>query len=312
MQRSNLIIGPGYATRNGANFRYDDGGARVKFMKKFREVSAEEFGRFDSTQYDRQIEISIKLWSGYENLAALFPSTMLTPTIGGRIMPVGSDIPFTFNAQDGSRIVVANTAITAFTNLTLSTEKNLWSADLKAIGLLKTGALPTDANAYFTSSSGNSYTAPSFTKSNFLAPAVTVSWGSRTGFTSMAMRKGLAIDGKFEINWEPGFVDGYGTLDGIIESFEATAKGSPIGPTEPQYEAQVGMGSTFGALESSVNTDDLVVTASGLAITLPQSFIADFGEGIAYSRKTHRIPETTWRTTVPFSAGAPIARAAIG
>jgi len=312
MQRSNLIIGPGYATRNGFNFRYDDGGARVKFMKKFREVSAEEFGRFDSTQYDRQIEISIKLWSGYENLAALFPSSMLTPTIGGRIMPSGSDVPFTFNAQDGGRVVVANTAITAFTNLTLSTEKNLWSADLKSIGLLKSGALPTDANAYFTESTGNSYAAPSFTKSNFLAPAPVVSWGARAGFTSMAMRKGLAIDGKFEINWEPGFVDGYGTLDGVIDGFEASAKGQPIGPTLAQYLNGLGYGTAFGALQSTANTDDLVITASGLAITLPQSFIEDAGDGIAYARKTQRLPETTWRTTVPFSAGAPAARAAIG
>lgn len=311
MNRSNLIIGPGYATRNGFNFRYAEGGARVKPMKKFREVTTEEFDRIDSMQYDRQVDISMKIWSGYENLGALFPSSMLTPAIGAGIMPAGSDIPWTFNGQDGSRIVVANTAIIAFTNLTLSTEKDLWSADVKGIGLLKSNALPTDANAYFTESTGNSYAAPSFTKSNFLAPAPVVSWGARAGFTSMAMRKGLAIDGKFDINWEPGFVDGYGTIQGFIKGFEATAKGSPIGPTEPQYVAQFGMSTAMGALESGANCDDLVITASGLAITLPQSFIADFGEGIAYARATHRLPETTWRTTVPFSAGAPIARAAI-
>ncbi len=309
MQSSNLILSPGYLIRDSANFRFAEGGLKAKFMKNLREVSAEEFGRFDSVQTDRRIEISGRLWSGFENFAALFPSTMLTPTVGGKLVP-GSDKAITINGQDGSRFIAHRTALTEFTNMKLSVEEELWSADVKFVALLKTGQVPTDATAYYTESTSQSYTAPSFPKSSFLAPVVTAAWGTRTGFTSIAARKGWEIGGKFEIDWEPCYVDGYGTLDGIIKGFEGSAKGMPIGPTLAQILSNMGTNTVLGALESA-NSDDLVLTASGLAITLPSAFIAD-DDGFNWSKKNHRIGDITWRTTVPFSSGVPQARMAVG
>jgi len=310
MNSSNLIIGPGYLTRNAANFRFGDGGIKIKFMKKFREVSAEEFGRFDSTQTDRQIEITGKLWSGYENLGQLFPATMLTPVIGSTLFGV-SDITCTVNGQDGSRFVAKRSMITQFTNLDLSTEKELWSADVKILCLLASGSTPTTANAYYTYTESNSYTAPSFTKNNFLAPAITASWGARTGMTSMAFRKGLSVTGKYDLDFEPCYVDGFGTIDGIVNGFECGAKGNPVGPTLTQILANMGMGGALGALESAANTDDLVITASGLAISVYSAFIEQ-NDAFAWARKQNRVGDLTWRSTVPFAAGAPTARAAIG
>ena len=139
MNSSNIIIGPGYLTRNSANFRFGDGGIKVKFIKKFREVSAEEFGRFDSAQTDRWLEISGKLWSGFENLGELFPATMLTPAIGSKLFGA-TDVPATLNGQDGSRIVPKRTMFTEFTNLELSTDKELFSADVKLLCLIASGS----------------------------------------------------------------------------------------------------------------------------------------------------------------------------
>ena len=310
MNSASLIFGTGYMVRNSANYRFGEGGIKVKFMKKFREVSAEEFGRFDSTQVDRQVEISGRLWSGYENLSELFPSTMLVPTIGTALFGT-SDVPATINGQDGSRLLVKRTMFTEFTNLELATDKELWSADVKLLGLLASGSAPTTSNAYFVYSDANSYTAPSFTKSNFLAPRITAAWGTRTGFTSFAFRKGCVVAGKYELDPEPCYQDGYGTLDMAVTGFEGTCKGTPIGPTLAQVLAQYGMGSAFGALESAANTDDLVLTASGLAISLYSSFL-DQNDAIAWARKNNRVGDFTWRTTVPFSSGAPTARAAVG
>ena len=310
MNSSNIIIGPGYMARNSANFRFGDGGIKVKFIKKMREVSAEEFGRFDSVQTDRMIELTGKLWSGYENLPELFPSTMLTPVVGSKLFGV-SDVPTTVNGQDGSRLVLPRTMFTQFTNLELSTEKELFSADVKITSLLKSGSLPTDANAYYTESAGNSYAAPQFDKTKFKAPVITAAWGTRTGFTSFAARKGWAVAGKYDLDFEPCYVDGYGSIDAIVNGFEGTGKCTPIGPTFAQVLANLGMGGALGALESTANTDDLVLTASGVAITLYQSFIEQ-NDAFAWARKQNRIGDLTWKTTVPFSSGAPTARAAIG
>ena len=310
MNSSNIIIGPGYLTRNSANFRFGDGGIKTKFIKKYREVSAEEFGRFDSTQTDRWLEISGKLWSGFENLGELFPATMLTPAIGSKLFGA-IDVPATLNGQDGSRIVPKRTMFTEFTNLELAVDKELFSADVKLLCLLASGSTPTTANAYYTYTEGNSYTAPAFDKTKFLAPHVSAAWGSaRTGLTSFVFRKGCSISGKYDLDPEPCYVDGYGTVDTIVNGFEGSCKGTPVGPTLLQLIAQMGMGSDLGKLESVANTDDLVLTASGLAISLYGAFIEQ-NDAFNWARKANRIGDLTWRTTVPFSAGAPTARAAV-
>jgi hypothetical protein len=315
MNSSNIIIGPGYLSRNGANYRFNEGGLKVKFMRKWREVSAEEFGRFDSTQTDRSVEITGKLWSGYENLGELFPATMLTPVIGSTLFGIADKLA-TINGQDGSRLLVARTMFTEFTNLDLSVEKELWSADIKLIGLLASGSTPTDApNAatgapYFVESEGNAYAPPAFNKSAFRAPIITAAWGTRPGFTSFVPRKGVALAGKYALDPEPCYVNGYGTLDMIVDGFEGEAKMTPIGPTLAQILANCGMGGALGALQSTANTDNLVLTASGLAITLFAAFLGDH-DAVAWARKNNRIGDWTWRSTVPFAAGLPTARAAI-
>jgi hypothetical protein len=311
MNSSNILIGPGYLTFNSASFRFGDGGVRVKFIKKMREVSAEEFGRFDSVQTDRMIEVTGRLWSGYENLPSLFPATMLTPVIGSPLFGV-SDKPLVINGQDGSRFTAPRAMITAFTNLSLGVEKDLFSADVKWTCLLASGSTPTTAGAYYTDGgTGNSYAAPSFDKTKFKAPVLATSWGARSGFTSMAWRKGLEIAGKYDLDFEPCYVDGFGTMDAIVTGFEATAKGNPIGPTFAQVLSNMGMAGALGALESTANSDDLVITSTGIAITLYAAFIEQ-NEGFAWSRKNNRVGDLTWKTTVPFSAGAPTTRTAIG
>ena len=77
--------------------------------------------------------------NGYENLSLLFPSTMLTPTIGSKLFG-SSDVTLTINGQDGSRIIFKRAFITQFTNLELSTEKDLFSADVKWTCLIAGGS----------------------------------------------------------------------------------------------------------------------------------------------------------------------------
>lgn len=310
MNSGNLILGPGYLTWNTGNFRFGEGGIKVKFLKNYREVSTEEFGRIDTTQTDRRIEVTGKLWSGFENLALLFPASMLTPTIGAKLFGI-VDKPVTINGQDGSRLLLPRGMVTEFTNLHLGVDAELWSGEVKFTCLLATDSLPTDAAAYYTESEANSYTAPTFTKTNFLAPHVTAAWGTRTGMTAMVFRKGLEISGKYDLNFEQCYVDGLGTLDCIVNGFEGSAKGMPIGPTLAQVLSNSGMGSAFGALQSAANTDNLVITATGLAITLYAAFLSE-NDGLAWARQNHRIGDLTWRTTVPFTAGAPTARMAVG
>ena len=313
MNSSNILIGPGYTTWNSGNFRHGEGGAKAKFIKKFREVSAEEFGRFDSVDTGRMIEVTMKIWSGWENLSLMLPSGALTPTIGSKIFGVTAK-PLVMNGQDGSRLTVVNAQITGLANLMLSVEKDLWSADLKFTGLLLPGNTPDQAGSYYTYSISNSYSAPTFTKSNFRAPIVSGGWAgtltnSGTSFSAFNFKNGVAVDWKYDLDFEPCTVDGFGATDAILNGFEASAKGTPIGVLEVDVAAALAPARALGILEST-NAGDLTLTFGSNSVVLKQAFI-ESNEGFAWARKANRIGDLTWRSTVPFTSGAPVARAAV-
>lgn len=312
MNSASIIIGPGYATWNSGNFRFGDGGIKAKFVKKYREVSAEEFGRFDSVQTGRMIQVTGKLWSGYENLALVIPSAATSPTIGSKLFGT-SGLALVVNGQDGSRLTVLNAQITKLANLTLSVDKELWSGDITFTGLLVAGDTPASSGGYYTYSISNSYSAPSFTKSNFRAPVVSGAWAgtltnSGTSFAAFSFKNGVAVDWKWDLDFEPCTVDGFGAVDAIINGFEASAKGTPIGVLEVDTAAAMAPAQALGILEST-NGGDLTLTFGANSVTLKQAFVAE-NDGFSWSRKNNRIGDLTWRTTVPFSAGAPTARAA--
>jgi hypothetical protein len=308
MNSSNILIGPGYATFNSGNFRFGEGGIQAKFVKNLRDVTAEEFGRFDSVTTDRRIAVTGRLWSGWENLALIFPSAAFTPVIGGKLFGTAG-LSLVIAGQDGSLMTILNAQITKVANLTLSVEKDLFGADVEFTGLLKVGNTPDQSGSYFTYTIGQSYTAPAFVKANFRAPVISAAWGAISGFTAFALKSGAAIDFKWDLDYEPCKVDGYGTMDAIVTGFEATCKGTPIGPTEAQAWANITQAAALGILEST-NAADLTLTFGANTVMLRSAFIMD-DEGFRWSRKNNRIGDLTWKTTVPFSSGLAVARAAV-
>ncbi len=311
MNSASILIGPGYATWNGATFRVADNGLRAKFVKNLREVSAEEFGRFDSIQTKRRVTVSGRLWSGWENLSAIFPAAAFNPTIGGKLFGV-TNLPLVINGADGSRLTVANAQLTKLPNLMLSVEKELFAADVEFTGLLKSGNTPDQAGSYYTYLIAQIYAAPAFTKTTFRAPVLAATWGGTlsnagTSLASFAFKNGAAIDWKWDLDYEPCDVDGYGEVDAIITGFEGTCKGTPVGVIEADAAAAMSPAQALGLLESAA-AGDLTLTFGSNSVILKSAFIAEH-EGFSWSLKNNRIGDLTFRTTVPFATGAPVARA---
>lgn len=313
MNSSNILIGPGYATWNAGNFRFGDGGVKAKFVKNLREISAEEFGRFDSVETKRRVVVTGKLWSGWENLALVLPSAALNPTIGGKLFGVTAK-PLVINGQDGSRLTVVNAQTTKLANLQLSVEKELWSADIEFTGLLLPGNTPDQAGSYYTYTIGNPYTAPAFTKTNFRAPILTAGWGATlanagTSFAAFNFKNGAQVDWKWDLDYEPCNIDGLGEVDAIVQGFEATCKGTPVGPLEADVASALLPAQVLGSLLSA-SGGDLTLTFGANSVILKAAFLAE-NDGFAWARKNNRVGELTWRTTVPFSLGVPTARATV-
>lgn len=311
MNSSNILVGPGYATWNSGNFRFGDGGIKAKFVKNYREISAEEFGRFDTVQTGRLIEVTGRLWSGWENLSLILPSSALTPIIGSKVFGATAK-PLVVAGQDGSKLTVKNAQITQLANLMLSVNQELFSADVKFTGLLNPGDTPDTADAYYTYAIGQAYAAPQFDKTKFRAPVISAGWAgtlsnSGTSFAAFNFKNGVAIDWKYDLDFEPCTVDGFGAVDAILNSFEASAKGTPVGPLEADVASALMPARALGILES-VNGGDLTLTFGANSVVLKQAFVSE-NDGFAWARKNNRIGDLTWRTTVPFTTGAPTARA---
>jgi len=307
-----ILLGPGFLTWDGAIFRFGEGGIRAQFLNDLREISAEEFGRFDSVQTGRSVKITGKLWSGWENLSLVLPSSAFNPTIGGQIFS-GANLPAVIHGQDGSQLTVYNVQITKLANLMLSVGKELWSADIEFTGLVKSGSTPDQAGAYYAYTIGNAYAPPAFVKSNFRAPIISATWAGTltnggTSFGAFSWKNGAAVDWKWDLDLEPCKVDGYGAVNAVITGFEGSCKGTPIGVLEADAATGLLPAQALGVLLST-NAGDLVNTFGANYVTLKQAFMSNH-EGFAWSVKNNRIGDLTFRTTVPFVAGNDTARAA--
>lgn len=314
MNSSNIIIGPGYMAWNSASFRFGKGGAKAKFKKTLRDIESSEFGRIDSVQTARMITVSARLFSAWTNLSLLFPTAAFQPTIGGRLFGTGNKA-LTLNGQDGSILTLVNAQITKLANLFLGVGKDVFSADVEFTGLLLSGGNPATAGDYYTYQIGQSYSAPAFPNTSFIAPVVSAAWNgtlanSGTSFAAFQFKEGAMIDWKWQLDFEPCTVDGYGPTDAIITGFEATCKGTPIGVIEADAASALFPAQALGLSENQNGSGSLVLTFGAHTVTLDGCFVAD-NNGFAWDVKDNRIGDLTWRTTVPFTTGAPTARAAV-
>jgi hypothetical protein len=312
MNSSNILIGPGYVTWNSVNLRFAKGGLKAKFIKNLREVEAAEFGRIDSVQTKRRITVSGRLFSSWTNLSALFPTAAFNPTIGGKLFGT-ANLALVVNGADGSKLTVVNAQITKMANLFLGVSKEIFAADVEFTGLLLSGGNPSTAGDYYTYVIGQSYAAPAFPQSSFVAPVVSAAWNgtlvnSGTSFSAFQFKNGAAVDWKWDLDFEPCDVDGYGEVDAIVTGFEATCKGTPVVPIEADAASALLPAQALGLSENQNGAGDMVLTFGAHSVTLKSCFVAA-NDGFAWDTKNNRIGDLTWRSTVPFS-GSPLTAAA--
>ncbi len=307
IDRANLLgAGAPKVTFNSGEFWTRDE-VIPRIAHSLTEQRASMYGRVTRTRGPRVITVTIPLFSLWQNLSILFPSTVLNPTIGSRIFG-SSDLPLVLHAKNGDRLTVHNARITGLANLKLAANESIFSAAVTFTGLIRNNYDPEDANAYYTYDN-SSYNEGSFALTNFLAKTWTGAWGSRTGFTSIYTQAGWDIN--WELGLEPDLVDGLGVVDMFLTNFGATAQCIPVGPTIAQIEgAQYfqGTGAEIGTgIHSSV--DDLVITSGSASVTLKAAALTE--TGLAFGPIKKRLGDTIWEATRGFSTGTPQALAAI-
>lgn len=313
VNRDDLIFGSGYVTHNSGQFRFAEGGISAKFKVSERDTTLDEFGRFDAVHTDRMVVVSGKLWAGWENLALIFPSYFVAPVVGSRLKAVSAaDLPLQINGANGDRMIVHNAMLTKMGNLFLGVNEDFFTADVEWTGLLRKDYDPSEASAYFTLTSAESYPTPdALVRGNFRAPVVKATWTGGTAgntkpgkfATGFMTNKGWRLDFNPELSNEATKVDGLGTLNYTIKDFSATAKAMPIGPTLAEISAELRVQEFALGARTSVNAADLLLSVANVATETPDLHISLFncaiqseGSGFDFAREKNRIAEVTWKT----------------
>jgi hypothetical protein len=290
-------------------FTRDD--IKPSFDATWQDLLTSAHGVIDKVVTDRMIKVSLRLWGAWENVAVLFPTALLNPTIGTRIFGT-TDLPLIIHKKTGGeeRITIHNAQITKLADLYIGVDNNIFAADVEFTGLIKNNTDPETALSYYTIDTAV-YADTTFVKTNYAQRRAAAVWGAAP-FDAFQAHKG------WNIGWTLGLTPEYnanvGTVDMILTGFMGAARCIPLGPTVAQIEARMlfqGAGNPLGSLLSD-GDDDLVITP-----TTPAGIITLKGACITqWSPVFGSVPllngEVVWETTRGFTAGvaAAIATAA--
>jgi len=314
LDKSLLSRGPAVVTYGGNTF-YTTADILSRFGPVWNPVSTSMYGQVDKVLVDRVYKLPLRLWGAWEHLAVLFPSYAMSPQVGTSIFGTTAT-PLVILARNGDQITYANAQITKLANLFLGVDSELFAADVEftcIIGNSSGSTLfnPEDANAYYSTTTGQSYADNAFAKTNYKRVRFTGAWGSIAGFTSVVPQRGFQIS--WELDVQPLKCDGFGTVDFTVgeNTLQGTCRCVPIQPTIAQLEAQVAaQGVSLGTLLSA-NVADLTLTGNGGSPVVVLKNAGIIEHGYAFGTEPLRQGEIAWTTTRGFTAGAPDAVASV-
>ncbi len=221
---------------------------------------------------------------------------------------LGADVPLVWNAQNGDKITLTAAIISKMPGLFLGMEKPMLG-DIEFTGIVGDGMNPEDANSYYTIATGQTYTPVALNVGNAKRQRYTGAWGAITGFTAIQAQAGWSIDWDLELSGVP--------VQGLDRDFRflglrAMAKCIPHGPSLAQIDTNLlmqGSGATEGSRGSGGTIGDLVITGSGVSVTLKK--VAMLKAGAEFGGKPLRNGEMGFVTTVDVSTGTPSAVAVL-
>lgn len=215
--------------------------------------------------------------------SALLPAAYRNFTVGGSRIIGASNRAVQIDGADGERYVFHRAALTKMPDLFLGLGAPLYGA-VEYTAFIKTAAAFTDADAFYTQTTGQTWSQSDFPTSHQEA-LCTAAWGAVTGWTTVYSEDG------FRIAHELGLADvkqGNVTVDKRITSYRAGCMFKPQGPTSAQLlSALQTQGSSKGiGTRRSTNAADFVITGSGISVTVES---ANLNKGsFQFSNKMNR------------------------
>lgn len=233
----------------------------------YRDVMNSVSGAEDGTLVDMTWTIRGRpsaIWnSTYRGV--LLPSAYYNFTASGTRIIGASNRAVQIDGTDGERFVFHRAALTKMPDLFLGLGESLYG-DCEWTAFIKTAAAFTDADAFYTQSTGQTWSQADFPTTHQEA-ICTAAWGAVTGWTTVYSEDGFRV--AHELNLAD-VKQGNVTVDKRVVGYRAGCLFKPQGPTTAQLlSALQSQGTSKGiGTRRSTNAADFVVTGSNISVTV--------------------------------------------
>lgn len=233
----------------------------------YRDVDNSISGPEDGTLVDMTWSIRgrpMAVWdSNYR--AALLPAAYRNFTAAGSRIIGATNRAVQIDGTDGERFVFHRAALTRMPDLYLGLGESLYG-EIEYTAFIKTAAAFTDADAFYTQSTGQTWSQADFPTAHQEA-LCTAAWGAVTGWSTVYSEDGFRI--AHELQLSP-VKQGNVTVDQRITGYRSGCLFKPQGPTTAQLlSALQTQGSSKGiGTRRSTNAADFVITGSNISVTV--------------------------------------------
>ena len=224
--------------------------------------------------------------------------------VGKSIFGGGDDKPLVIQTLAGMVYTFGRAGVSGTPGLTLAPDKTVFTGTMQFTCIGKKGVDPTTANAFLQIAAG-AFADVSFDETKILTSQYTAAYGATTGLTAMDSLDGFHIE--CPISVQELSVNRMGVVDSYLTGIgPATCKFTPAGMTEAVWLTLVNLDGSNVRLpgtESGAGSTDLVITGTGLTVTLPKCGCV--ANKLNYGTAKERLGEVMFHNRPVFTVGVP-------
>jgi hypothetical protein len=289
-----VIAGPAIVTFDSYTW-YTQGDVTIRFRRETWDVKSAIGGTIDKRLKSVSAEVSFTPVGEIENLAKSYP---YAPGDCGKSIFSATDKPLVVHSIAGQKYTFPRAAVSKMPSLRLGAGTTAFG-DMTFMCLRKSTTDWTTADSLLKIEAA-AFSDTGFEESLVLSSAFTAAYGA--GFTAVEAQDGFTID--FALDLIEDRVDRWGLVNARLRSIAVSAKFKPTGMTEAEWDSLVlpdDTGVVVPGQSLAKAATDLVITGTGLTVTIYKAGIADhelaFGEPQRLGELAF-VSKTTWTVGV--------------
>jgi len=295
------ITGPAIVTWNGTTW-YTEGDIDVDIVQETFDISTSRFGVIARRIKSLPVAtISFKpdgqVTSG--RATAAFPYT--AASVGTSIF-TAADLPCDIKTLAGKKYTFARAGWAGSPGMNLSAVNTAWDGTVQIKAIHSQAGEPTTASNFLAVAT-EALTDTSFAATNVITPGFTAAFGADP-LDKMESLDGFAISCPCSVTEKS--VDRFGVVDILVTSVgPATCEFTPAGLSEANWITLCDWDGATVRMpgQASSGGTDLVITGTGLAVTLAKCQIA--GGGLGFGATKERLGRLRFFNSTVFTTGAP-------